>query len=320
MCTYNGSRYLPEQLESITRQTLPVNELIVCDDGSRDDTIAIIRAFAEKAPFPIHIYQNEVNLGSTKNFEKCLLLCRGDILLLSDQDDVWREDRVKKQVEYLNAHPDKDAVFSDALMIDDNSKSLKCTLWQGVEFVEQQQQKWLQGKAHEILFNGPVVTGATLAIRRSCLNRLLPFPTHIPLLIHDGWIALVLSLQDRIGFINECLISYRMHSSQQVGLGGKLEPVRMLDRFKRDRELKLAPIRDKAEELEKIYLHLRDYPYIPREKLIKLFLRLRHYQRRANLPHSRVLRISPVLKDVVSGRYRFSSRHWWLPALGDLLE
>lgn len=320
MCTYNGSRYLPEQLESITRQTLPVNELVVCDDGSRDDTIAIIQAFAEKAPFPIYIYQNEVNLGSTKNFEKCLLLCRGDILLLSDQDDVWREDRVKKQVEYLNAHPDTDAVFSDALMIDDNSKSLGCTLWEGVEFVEQQQHKWLQGKAHEILFNGPVVTGATLAIRRSCLSRLLPFPTHIPLLIHDGWIALVLSLQNRISFINECLISYRMHSSQQVGLGGKLEPVRLLDRLKRDRELKLAPIRDKAEELEKIYMHLRDYPHIPREKLIKLFLRLRHYQRRATLPRNRVLRISPVLKDVVSGHYRFSSKHWWLPALGDLFE
>lgn len=320
MCTYNGATYLPEQLESIASQTLPVDELVVCDDGSSDDTLAILQAFAQKVSFPVQVVRNETNLGSTKNFEKCMLLCRGDILVLCDQDDIWRKDRVEKQVGYLQQHPDKDAVFSDGLMIDDNSQPIGTTLWKEIEFFEEPQQRWQQGLGYEILFNGYVVTGATVALRRSCLPHLLPFPTHIPLLIHDGWIALVLCLQDKIGFINECLISYRMHSSQQVGLGGKLEPVSLRDRLTRDREIKLTPLREKAQELEMIYLHLHNYPNIPAEKLNKLYLRQQHFQRRSSLPPNRLRRIRPVLRDAASGHYRFSSKDWWLPALGDLLE
>ena len=73
LCTYNGEKYLPEQLESILQQSMPVNELVVCDDRSSDSTLKILQEFAEKAPFPLRIFQNETNLGSTKNFEKCLI-------------------------------------------------------------------------------------------------------------------------------------------------------------------------------------------------------------------------------------------------------
>jgi glycosyltransferase involved in cell wall biosynthesis len=320
MCTFNGSEFLPEQLQSIARQSQPVDELIVCDDGSTDTTISILQNFAQEVPFPIHIYQNQDNLGSTKNFEKCLTLCRGDLIFLCDQDDVWQPDRVKKQADYLASHPDKDAVFSDAVLVDDNTKPTGTTLWQEIEFLEAPQKKWQHGKAHEILFNGYVVTGATVALRRSCLQQLLPFPTHIPLLIHDGWIALVLSLKDRIGFINECLIFYRRHNSQQVGLGLKKDRVRLRDRFIRPREVKLAPLREKAEELQQIYLYLRNYPDTPQEKLVILNLRQRHFYRRATLPSNRLLRVAPVLRDVLLGNYQYSSKHWWLPALGDIFE
>src|SRR5690606_8953402 len=77
MCTYNGEKYLAEQLESILRQDHPVDELVVCDDGSSDRTIAILNEFAQKAPFVVGIHVNEKNLGSTKNFEKALTLCQG---------------------------------------------------------------------------------------------------------------------------------------------------------------------------------------------------------------------------------------------------
>lgn len=320
MCTYNGETYLSEQLSSIANQTVPVDELIVCDDRSKDNTIEILKSFAETSSFPVYIHVNEKNLGSTRNFEKCLSLCDGDIIFLCDQDDKWREDKVEKQVAYLNAHPEKDAVFSDALMINDDSVPTGQKIWEEIEFDSAGQNKWKEGKPHEILFNGFVVTGATLAVRKSCLLRLMPFPTHVPDLIHDAWIAMVLSLENKIDFIADTLISYRIHSSQQVGFGSKVEKVHLKDRFSRDRSEKLVPLEEKANKLHELYLLLRAIPYVPREKLIKLYLSQKHFYRRASLPQNRYRRFTPILNQVIRGYYRFSSKDWWLPAIGDLLE
>lgn len=320
MCTYNGARYLSQQLESIANQTHPVDELIVCDDRSTDNTIEVIQFFAQSCSFPVVVHSNVENLGSTKNFEKCLNLCSGDVIFLCDQDDSWREDKVARQLQYLNANPGKDAVFSDAMMMDDDSKPLGRTIWEEIEFNADMQRKWEEGKAHEILFNGFVVTGATLAIRKSCLARLMPFPTHVEDLIHDAWMAMVLSLENKIGFIADNLISYRRHESQQVGFGSKIEHVGIGKRFKRPREEKLIPIKEKAERLNGMYLLLRELSFVPREKLIKLYLAQNHFYRRASLPENRLLRISPIFRHVVKGYYVFSSKDWWLPAIGDLIE
>ncbi len=320
LCTYNGEKYLSEQLDSIVKQTVSIDELVVCDDGSQDGTFDILNKLAEEVTFSVRIYRNETNLGSTRNFEKCLSLCRGDIIFCCDQDDAWRGDKVEKQANYLRQHPDIDAVFSNALVMDGDSRPTGSTIWQEVQFTPGQQRRWQAGHAHEILFGGFVVTGATLALRRSCLERLMPFPTHIPRLIHDAWIALALSLESKINFIAEPLVSYRMHASQQVGFGGKMEPVRLKDRMNRDRSEKLTPLQEKADNAHEIYLHLRELPFVPREKLIKLFLRHKHFQRRATLPQNRLLRIAPVAKEALAGRYKFSSKDWWLPALGDILE
>jgi glycosyltransferase involved in cell wall biosynthesis len=320
LCTYNGEQYLPAQLESILQQTVSVDEIVVCDDRSKDDTLAIINRFAEKAPFPVRVFQNETNLGSTKNFEKCLSLCQGDTIFLSDQDDLWRSDKVEKQVAFLEAHPTIEAVFSDALVIDDFSKPTGHTIWQEVQFTEIPQRRWQAGKAHEILFDGFVVTGATLALRRRCLAHLMPFPVHIPKLIHDAWIALALSLETKIDFIREPLIYYRMHASQQVGFGAKVEPVTLKDRMARERAEKLAPIQEKADNAHQLYLLLRDQPFVSADKLVKLYLRQKHFRRRASLPTNRLQRLPGVMREILTGRYRFSSKDWWLPALGDLLE
>lgn len=320
MCTYNGARFLPEQLESIAGQTLPIDELVVTDDGSTDRTREVLHEFAQKVPFKVSVCVNEQNLGSTKNFEKCLGLCSGDIIFLCDQDDVWHPNKVADQVAYFTANPYQDAVFSNATIINEQSQRVEGTIWDEVQFTDRLQSRWRNGNAHEILFGGYVVTGATLAIRREALDRLVPFPTEVPQLIHDAWIALVLSLEDKIGFVEDPLLSYRVHQTQQVGFGSKGEPVRLKDRIIRSREEKLAPLQAKAENLQKLYLLLRDLPFIPREKLAKLYLCQRHFQRRATLPSSRLNRLKPVVRDVVSGRYLFSSKDWWLPAIGDLFE
>src|SRR5215510_13144854 len=89
MCTHNGAPYLAEQLNSILAQTRLPDEVVVCDDCSSDNSRAILESFASKAPFLVSLQFNEQRLGSTKNFEKTIELCQGDVIALCDQDDVW---------------------------------------------------------------------------------------------------------------------------------------------------------------------------------------------------------------------------------------
>ena len=92
LCTYDGARYLTDQLDSFISQVRRPDELIICDDASTDESLDIIMSFAMHAPFPVRIYRNEHNLGFIKNFEKAIQLCDGDIIALADQDDVWYPD------------------------------------------------------------------------------------------------------------------------------------------------------------------------------------------------------------------------------------
>lgn len=320
MCTYNGARFLLEQLESISRQTLQVDELVVCDDRSKDTSVAIIQEFAKKVSFPVRIHINDVNLGSTLNFQKCLTLCSGDFIFLCDQDDLWREDKVERQMKFFADHPGKMAVFSNASIIDDDSEPTGVSIWEQVEFTPSKRRRWRNGHAYEILYSNFVVTGATLALRKECLAPLLPFPQDIPELIHDGWIAMVLSLHEQIDFISERLISYRVHISQQVGFGTKIEPVTLKDRLVRNRKQKLSPIREKAIRLKLTYKRLEKFGNVDPDKLKKLQVRMEHFQKRATLPKNRLKRIIPVVSDLFAGKYMYSSKDWWLPALGDIFE
>src|SRR3712207_5989304 len=95
LCTYDGARYLPEQLESLARQRRLPDELVVCDDGSADDTVDVVRRFADRAPFAVRLSLNPQNLGFVKNFEQAIRLCRGDLIALADQDDVWHPQKLE---------------------------------------------------------------------------------------------------------------------------------------------------------------------------------------------------------------------------------
>ena len=95
MCTFNGAEFLPAQLESIFAQTRRPDEIVICDDGSSDETQQLLTKFAAKSPVPIALKLNQQNLGSVKNFEQAIKLCNGDVIALGDQDDVWRHDKLE---------------------------------------------------------------------------------------------------------------------------------------------------------------------------------------------------------------------------------
>ena len=101
LCTYNGEKYIKEQLESILNQTVAIDEIIICDDRSNDKTTAIIEQFQAEYPDKISLHKNHANLGSTKNFEKSISICTGDYIFLSDQDDIWKANKVEKIIQYF---------------------------------------------------------------------------------------------------------------------------------------------------------------------------------------------------------------------------
>ena len=214
LCTYNGSRHLREQLDSIARQSRPPDELVVCDDVSQDATIEILNDFAGQCEFPVRIQRNERTLGSTKNFEHAITVCDGDVIALCDQDDVWEPRKLALLEDALARHPEAAYVFSDAHVVDECLQPLGHTLWEAVGFGRREQRLFEGGQSPAVLLRFNVVTGATMALRACHRDLILPIPGSW---IHDGWSALVLSLGAPCAFVDEPLIQYRQHSAQQLG-------------------------------------------------------------------------------------------------------
>jgi len=218
MCTYNGGRYLDMQLDSIAGQTLPPDELVVCDDGSTDDTPGIVERFAGRARFPVRFERNPSTLGSTKNFERAIRLCTGELIATCDQDDVWLPEKLAISEAAFQTSPAPGLVFSDANVVDDALHPLGHTMWQSIHFRPRDQRRVRDGAAFEVLLRQWLVTGATMMFRADLLPLVLPIPANW---IHDGWIAFVLGAMAPIASIEKPLIQYRQHAAQQIG-GKKL--------------------------------------------------------------------------------------------------
>lgn len=129
MATYNGAQYLQEQLDSLLIQTRQPDELVVCDDGSKDATIEILERFKQAAPFTVRIFQNEVNLGHEKNFGKAIDLCEGDVIFLCDQDDVWFSSKLATVQDVFNSENGVLLVINDAEITDGTMKSTRRTVF-----------------------------------------------------------------------------------------------------------------------------------------------------------------------------------------------
>ena len=134
MCTCNGAAFLGEQLESIAAGERLPDEMVVCDDRSTDGTTAILRRFSERAPFPVRLTRNEHRLGSCRNFAKAIGQCRGRLILLADQDDVWAPGKLRRLTETMDEQPGAAVAFSNARMIGQAGEPLGYSLWEAVGF------------------------------------------------------------------------------------------------------------------------------------------------------------------------------------------
>jgi len=215
VCTYNGEKFLHQQIDSILNQTFKVSEIVICDDGSSDETQNILSEYKNNCPEIFKIFINPSNLKSVKNFEKTISLCTGDLIFLSDQDDVWAQHKVMTYIDYFERHNDIAVLCSNGYIIDDRNVDIESyTLWDTPEFLLQNNKEI----DYYTIFStiGNFATGASMALKKSFIDNIIPFPI-IEGFHHDEWIALKAAEQKKFAFLNEKLFYYRVHTAQQVG-------------------------------------------------------------------------------------------------------
>lgn len=195
MAAWNGAQYIREQLESFAAQTRLPDELVITDDGSTDDTLAIVERFAAGAPFPIRVARNSERLGLHRNFERALSLCTGDILLISDQDDIWYPAKIETLVAAFAARPDTLAIQHDEHIFDDRGGQL-------LEGTLGERTRHLGG------WDRMRAAGNCTALRRETLGVLLPLPEEV---FYDDWINLVPDLLGARQLLDAPLQLWRRH-------------------------------------------------------------------------------------------------------------
>lgn len=215
LCSFNGETFIASQIESILQQSRPVDEIVICDDGSADGTLAILESLAHSSRIPIRLQRNPQRLGVTGNFAKAISLTTGDVIFLCDQDDVWHTDKVARIMEAL-ANPAVAMAFSNAQVVDAQLQPAGYHLWDSIWFNPAEQKRMAAGDAAPVLLRHAVAAGSTLAFKREYLPLILPMPD-LPH-SHDIWITLMLACVARIQPINEDLIRYRLHENNAVGM------------------------------------------------------------------------------------------------------
>ena len=202
MATYNGEKYLAEQLKSILSQIGADDEVVISDDNSSDGTMSVIASFNDPR-IKVHVNKKCKDEQKTnkivKNFENALRHAKGDYIFLSDQDDIWKEGRISEVLPLLKV---KDLVVSDCQIVDANgvevSNSLFCQLNSNRGFFKN-------------LYRNTYV-GCTMAFTRSLLEYVLPFPKNIPM--HDSWIGMNADIAGfDVLFLDKPLIEYRRHNN-----------------------------------------------------------------------------------------------------------
>lgn len=229
LATYNGSRFLQEQLNSILNQSMVDFEIVVCDDCSTDDTITILQNYARRDS-RIRIYQNKFNVGFKKNFEHILTLCKGEFIAFCDQDDIWESNHL--EILYNNIG-NNDCIGANSLIIDENGISQNKTLLEywPIHLMPKNEKELFQ---HELYSN--VIQGTASLIRASLINQALPIPENIK--YHDYWFALIAGLNGKCNYISDVVLKYRRHSNNasEYQKFSVLNAVKNLYRFSKDRK------------------------------------------------------------------------------------
>ena len=316
LCTHNGARFVRQQLDSILSQQVPPREVVVSDDASTDDTVAIVEDLwaeldREVAP-TLRVLRNPVALGVARNFEQAVTACTSELIALSDQDDVWHLDRLKLVTDVFARRPRLDLLFTDARLVDETGRDLGTSLFEALEIDPDHLAGLRDGRAFEVLLKRNLATGATIAFRRRLLGATVPFDVAW---VHDEWLAIIAAAVSELDWIDNPTIDYRQHGSNQIGVRAPTlrYKVRRLfgPRCERNAGL-LARAVQLTTRLEQLGVG---------EGTLDLIRgKLEHERHRSALARGRLARLGPILREARSGRYARYSSQGALDVVRDLFQ
>lgn len=218
LCTHNGARFIEAQLRGILTQSRLPDEIVLSDDASTDDTVAVARAVVDSfalASLDLVVLRNAEALGVTANFEAAIRRCTGDLIALCDQDDVWHPDRLARVLDAFASRPELDFVFTDARLVDEDGADLDHRLFDVLEVTEHDLAALHRGDGFSVFIRRNIATGATVMFRRRLLEIALPFPNGW---VHDEWLAILAATIGQLDAVESPLIDYRQHASNQIGV------------------------------------------------------------------------------------------------------
>lgn len=214
MATYNGAYYVREQLQSIIEQTVDVDEIVICDDCSIDNTVDIIRDLFQGGKITYHIVQHDINKGVIKSFEDAMALCTGDIIILADQDDVWLKTKVEHIIDvYAKDRPN--VILTDAYIVDRDLK-ISTTLWKTLHFNSQKATVISKDVIITEMIKRNIFTGMCMAIDKEFFQKCDKCPT---IMLHDEWYGWNAICLGKVQFVPLPLAKYRQHSTNVIGSG-----------------------------------------------------------------------------------------------------
>ena len=228
LATYNGEKYLKEQIDSILNQTYKNIRLVISDDCSKDSTRKILKEYETDERVEIH-YQNN-NQGYVKNFEYLLKQVTSDFYMLSDQDDVWLPEKIEKTY-YTLLEKNADLVFGDLEVVNENLKTIYPS-FNKFMLLDRRIRKYIDSYRLNYLYN--CITGCTVMAKKNMIKKILPFPSKSKYVAHDHWMGIIISLNGKVAYMPEKYIKYRQHGNNQIGTNKishgftKLEEVRKL--------------------------------------------------------------------------------------------
>ena len=203
LCTYNGARFLEQQLDTLTNQTYTNIEIIAVDDCSTDHTYQILINYASKFP-NLHLYKNESNLGLVKNFEHALDCCKGELIAFCDQDDLWDLKKIELQVAAIGNNL---MLYHDSELINEQNESLQVKMTDLFNFY--------RGNEPEVFLFSNCVSGHSMLFKKELIDEVRPLKKDT---YHDWWIAYVATNLGTIDYLPQCLVKYRQHDDSDTDL------------------------------------------------------------------------------------------------------
>jgi glycosyltransferase involved in cell wall biosynthesis len=314
MATFNGEAFIEAQLDSILCQTRLPDEIVICDDGSTDDTLAIVKRMKAQAPSSVswQVVSNKTSLGVAGNFSHAATLATCDLIALADQDDWWVPGKLRTLEETLNAQ-DAILVHSDAELVDEAGNLLGMSVTDSLRMTSGERRGLIAGRGLAQLVRRNLVTGHTVLMRRGVVDLAGDIP---PGWLHDEWWALIAAAHGRVVLCPQILGHYRQHEINQVG-ATRSGLARLMERFGEPQDDFRARHRTRHDGL--LAFLEKHESSLPTSSTRLLRGRIAHYAWQATLPASRLLRVGPVLWRVVTGNYH-RYRRGIFDALRDLMQ